>query len=208
MKLLTGYASERGSTREIAERVAARIASHGHAVDVRPMSAVRSPDGYDAVVLGSAIHNQKWLPEATGFVHRNIDALAARPVWLFSAGMPGAMRAPLRRLAMREEPKVIADFRDAVRPRDHRLFSGVVHRDDLPLAGRLVFRAIGCHYGDYRDWAQIDAWSDHIAAQLTAESPGASQPSHQEGPHDVDPSSTQPARPGHRQEGPDAPHPV
>ena len=177
MKLLTGYASEHGSTREIAERIAARISSHGHAVDVRAMSGAQSLDDYDAVVLGSAVHNQKWLPQATGFVHRNLDALAARPVWLFSVGMPGALRGPWQRLAMREEPMVIADFRDAVRPRDHRLFSGVVHRDDLPLAGRLVFRAMGCHYGDYRDWAQIDGWSDRVAAQLTAESEGTPAPS-------------------------------
>jgi menaquinone-dependent protoporphyrinogen oxidase len=177
MKLLTGYASEHGSTREIAERIGARIASHGHAVDVRAMSGAQSPEGYDAVVLGSAIHNQKWLPQATGFVHRNLDVLAARPVWLFSVGMPGALRGPWRRLAMREEPKVIADFRDAVRPRDHRLFSGVVHRDDLPLAGRLVFRAMGCHYGDYRDWVQIDTWSDDLATQLTTEAEDTSSQS-------------------------------
>jgi menaquinone-dependent protoporphyrinogen oxidase len=72
---------------------------------------------------------------------------------------------------------VIADFRDAVRPRDHRLFSGVVHRDDLPLAGRLVFRAMGCHYGDYRDWVQIDPWSDDLATQLTIEAEDTSSQS-------------------------------
>jgi menaquinone-dependent protoporphyrinogen oxidase len=169
MKLLMGYASEHGSTREIAERIAARIASHGNMVDVRAMAEVRSLDGYDAVVLGSAIHNQQWLPKAKSFVHGNLTALAARPVWLFSVGMPGALRGPWRKLAMLEEPKVIADFRDAVGPRDHRLFSGVVHRDDLPFTGRLIFRAMGCRYGDFRDWAQIDAWADHIAARLAGE---------------------------------------
>ncbi|MGH4011856.1 MAG: flavodoxin domain-containing protein [Pseudonocardiaceae bacterium] len=52
---------------------------------------VRDLCRYDAVVLGSAIHNQEWLPQAIRFVRRNLDALAARPVWLFSAGMPGAL---------------------------------------------------------------------------------------------------------------------
>jgi menaquinone-dependent protoporphyrinogen oxidase len=169
MKLLMGYASAHGSTREIAERLAVRIAAHGHTTDIRAMSGQPSLEAYDAVVLGSAIHDQKWLPEAVAFVHRNIEALAERPVWLFSVGMPGALRGRARRLAMQEEPLVIAGFRDGVRPRDHHLFSGVVDRDDLSLSGRAVFRAMGGRYGDHRDWAEIDAWADHIAALLAAE---------------------------------------
>jgi menaquinone-dependent protoporphyrinogen oxidase len=169
MKLLVGYASVHGSTHEIAERIAVRIAAHGHTSDVRVLSDGMGLDGYDAIVLGSAVHNQRWLPDATRFVWRNLEVLAARPVWLFSVGMPGALRGRWQGLAMREEPMVIADFGDAVRPRDHRLFSGVIRREDLPLIGRLVFRAMGCRYGDHRDWAQIDAWADQVAARLTAE---------------------------------------
>jgi len=45
--------------------------------------------GYDAVVLGSAIHNQDWLAGSTDFVQRNLGTLAGRPVWLFSVGMLG-----------------------------------------------------------------------------------------------------------------------
>lgn len=169
MKLLVGYASAHGSTREIAERIAIRIAEHGHTADIRAMSAIQGIEGYNAVVLGSAVHDQKWLPEATGFVRGNLDALASRPVWLFSVGMPGAMRGRWRELVMREKPMVIAAFADAVGPRDHRLFSGVVRRGDLPIAGRLVFRAMGARYGDHRDWAEIDAWAGKIAAELRAE---------------------------------------
>lgn len=48
---------------------------------------------YDAVVLGGAIYDQKWLRPATRFIRRNLDALADRPVWLFSVGMPEAVPA-------------------------------------------------------------------------------------------------------------------
>jgi menaquinone-dependent protoporphyrinogen oxidase len=166
MVVLVGYASEHGSTRGIAERVAARLGEHGSRVEVLSLDQVRDVGGYDAVVLGSAIHNQAWLPQATQFVRRNLGALAGRPLWLFSVGMPDALPGPLRALARKEEAKVIAGFRDAIRPRGHHLFSGVFHRDQVPFVGRLIFRAMGGRYGDFRDWQQIDAWAQGIARQL------------------------------------------
>jgi menaquinone-dependent protoporphyrinogen oxidase len=39
---------------------------------------------YDAVVLGSPVFNQRWLPGARRLVQRNVEALRARPTWLFS----------------------------------------------------------------------------------------------------------------------------
>jgi menaquinone-dependent protoporphyrinogen oxidase len=167
MMVLVGYASEHGSTRDIAQRMAARLSEGERRVEVLSLDRVRDLGRYEAVVLGSAIHDQEWLPLATRFVRRNLDTLAARPVWLFSVGMPGALPVPLRKLAMKEESKVIADFRDAIVPRDHHLFSGVIDRDQLSFVGRLLFRALGGRYGDFRDWTEVDAWAENIAHQLT-----------------------------------------
>ena len=160
--VLVGYASAHGSTRTVAERIGARLGA-----DVRSLDEVEDPGAYDAFVLGSAVHGQAWLPEATGFVRSNRELLAGRPVWVFSVGMPGALRGPWKLLAGKEEPKVLAEVRAALRPRGHRLFSGVVSRDHFPLTGRLMFRLMGCRYGDYRDWAAVDAFADEIARALT-----------------------------------------
>ena len=92
--------------------------------------------------------------------------LAARPVWLFSVGMPGALARPLRRWAMREGPKALAELPDIVRPVDQQLFTGVVLPDQLPLVSRVILRLMGAHAGDFRDWPQIEAWADTIAAHL------------------------------------------
>lgn len=167
MKVLVGYASEHGSTREIAERIAARLREYGHEVDVQAMGGAGRPDEYAAIVLGSAIHDQRWLPAARDFVHGHAALLAVRPLWLFSVGLPGALRGPWRRLAMKEKPMVIAEFRETVWPREHRLFSGVIRPEHISARGRLQFRAMGCRYGDHRDWPAIDAWADDIAAELS-----------------------------------------
>lgn len=177
MKVLVAYASEHGSTRGVAERIGARLREHGHDTDVRAMDEAPDPAGYAAVVLGSAIYDQRWLPVARDFVHRHTGPLAGRPLWLFSVGAPGALRGAWRRFAAVEEPKVIAEFRAAVRPREHRLFSGVIRREHLPFRGRVLFRLMGCRYGDYRDWPAIEAWADGIALDLAGTAGRSAQPS-------------------------------
>ena len=169
--VLVAFASPQGSTRGVAERIAARLRGHGLDVDCLPIREVSEVAGYDAVVAGSAIHDQAWLPGASQFLLGHSEELAARPLWLFSVGMPGALARPLRRFGMREGPKVVAPFADLV-PRDARLFSGVVTKHTFPFRSRVVLRLMGGSYGDFRDWPAIDAWAEEIASSLVEASSG------------------------------------
>ncbi|MFF0740346.1 flavodoxin domain-containing protein [Streptomyces sp. NPDC004111] len=166
MDVLVGYATAHGSTREIACRLGGRLAKYGHTVDVRAMERVERPDTYQVFVLGSAVHGMAWLPEAQDFVRRNHRLLGVRPVWLFSVGMPGALRGPWKRLADREAPVILKNLPQLPPFRGHRLLSGVIARDQLSRGGRLRFRLMGCRYGDFRDWAAIEEWADRIALDL------------------------------------------
>ena len=167
MRALVAYASDHGSTRGVAEQVGSVLAEHGLQADVRSFSSVEDTEGYDAFVLGSAVHDQKWLPAARDFIHEHAAALARRPVWLFSVGMPGALRWPLSLFATAEEPKLLAQFEGAIEPVAHHLFSGVIAPGHLPRTGRVLFRAIGGRYGDYRNWPEIQAWARQIAAAVS-----------------------------------------
>ncbi|MBQ0984779.1 flavodoxin domain-containing protein [Streptomyces sp. F63] len=171
--VLVAYASEHGSTREIAERVARRLTRSGHRAEARPVDGAVDPDPgrYDAVVVGSAVHNQQWLPAAAGYVRRHRTELSKRPVWLFSVGMAEALGRALRNRAMRHEPKDMPALRGEIHPVETRQFSGAVRRGDLPPAGHAVFMAMGGRYGDYRHWEQIDAWTDGIAQRLRKAEP-------------------------------------
>ena len=172
MVVLVGYASASGSTRGVAERIAARITEHGCAVDCRPVDQVKDPTAYAAFVLGSAVHSGAWLPSAADFLRRNVDTLIGRAVWLFrvsSVGEQSSAFAPAvarRMRAMRKEPKGVAEARTAVMPRDHHDFAGVVQPRDWGLAGRVFMTAMMGRYGDHRNWAEIDAWARDIARQL------------------------------------------
>jgi menaquinone-dependent protoporphyrinogen oxidase len=168
VKVLVGYATAHGSTREIAERLGARLARHGLETEIADLGQVTAPGAFDAFVLGSAVHGQRWLPEARAFVAEHAPELAARPVWLFSVGMPDALRSPLPALAhLLQPPALVAELADRISIRDHLVVSGVIRAEHLPLLGRLVMLVLTRGGGDYRDWDRIDAWTDGIARVLT-----------------------------------------
>ena len=166
MQVLVGYASAHGSTRQIAERIGSRIGRSGATVRVAPVDDLHDLEAYDAVVLGSAIHNGAWLPEATEAVRAHAGVLADKPVWLFSVGMVAALPRRLQGRAMQEGPKAVAAVQQLIHPQAHRLFSGAVRQDQLTRRGSLLFRLMRCRYGDYRAWPEIDAWAGDLAEQM------------------------------------------
>lgn len=176
MAVLVAYATDHGSTRGVAGRIADRLQQVGVDAEACAVADVREVSGYDAIVLGSAIHGGKWLPAARQFAGRNAAALRERPVWLFSVSTVGdeeSMFPPLvagRLRALRKETPEVTGMRRSLHPREHRNFAGAIARSDWPATGRAFFRAAGGRYGDHRNWSAIDAWADLIAAQLPARS--------------------------------------
>ena len=172
MRILVAFASRNGSTAEIAERVAGRLRGAGRKVDVAEMGDGPEVSGYDAVVLGSAVHNQAWLPEASDFVSRHVSALSGLPLWLFSVGMSDGLPRLLRAKAKELQEKRILGLlgADVLEPRGHRLFSGVYLEGQLKGAAHFSFRLIGGRFGDFRDWAAIESWADGISQELAARS--------------------------------------
>lgn len=124
------------------------------------------PSVYDVFVVGSAVHDMSWLPQALAFVHTNATLLARRDTWLFSVGMPAALRGPWKPLVAKEESRVIGGLVDQLHPRGHRLFSGAIEPEHLTRGGRMKFQAMGLRYGDYRDWPALDAWAQEIAQDV------------------------------------------
>lgn len=173
MPVLVAYATCHGSTRSIAERIAARLAETGLRVDLLPTRDVRHVEQYESAVVGSAIHNGDWLPEAAEFLHRHAAALGERPLWLFSVSMAPALRGRRGRwlAAHAKEPPAVAADRDVLNPRDLRSFAGVVDRAHIPARARPLMWACGGRFGDFRDWAAIDGWTLEIAGRPAAEPP-------------------------------------
>jgi menaquinone-dependent protoporphyrinogen oxidase len=169
MPVLVVYASKHGATGEIAERVAQTMAAAGQQARARPVTAAGDLTGYDAFVVGSAVYMGHWLKEAVEFVRRNRAVLAGHPVWLFSSGPLGTepVDAQGRDLTVAAEPKELAEFTQAIHPRGHRVFFGVLDPGRLGLSERAIRKLPAGRAllpeGDFREWAQIEAWARGIA---------------------------------------------
>jgi menaquinone-dependent protoporphyrinogen oxidase len=184
-RVLILYGSRHGGTQGIAERIGEVLTSRGHAVEVGPADRPSRIEDADAVVVGSGVYMGSWLKEPMEFLERHVEALAARPVWLFSSGPLAGSTAEKRSsgdpiedaLGPLDGPgsggrKKIAAVSEALRPRDHRVFAGVFDPDDPPktMSERLVRMMPASKgllpQGDFRDWAAIDAWAEGIAEAL------------------------------------------
>lgn len=180
MTTLVAHASAHGSTKAIAVRVADVLTRAGIACEVRPADDVTSLEPYDAVVLGSAVHDGHWLPPAAELVAEHADALRERPVWAFSVCSIGATSSffgpRVSRLARRRLGPAypgVAPVVEQAGARDHRSFAGVIQPHHWGRVGSLGLRLVGGRFGDHRDWADIEAWAARIAASLRASAPGA-----------------------------------
>jgi len=166
--VLVVYASKMGGTKGIADAIGAELTATGLAVTISDAADVRSLDGYDAVVLGSAIYASRWRPAAV----RILKLLAARagalkpiPTWLFHSGPCGA-NADEQVMP----PKKVSTSAHRINTPSPVTFGGRL--DPLTATGFIARKmAAGPLAGDFRDFTRIRAFAAGIADQLTAAKP-------------------------------------
>ncbi len=177
MDVLVTYASQHGATRGIAERIADRLRAAGWVVTLAPVAEAPDPGRFAACVIGSAVYIGRWHDEARTFVRAWAPRLGERPVWLFSSGPLGEDQVDEQGRDRRESAVggEITELVAMTGARDHRVFFGALNPDDLSLLARSMRLLPPARRllveGDFRDWLEIDAWADMIAANLAATAP-------------------------------------
>lgn len=167
LRIAVLFATEGGSTRDIAEFIAEELTARGGEVKLSEIEYAPELSNFDAVVIGSAIHNMNMLPEAESYLRAHRRSLRSTSLWLFSVGLGPALRGPIGRRMGRIVPPKIATLRDMVAPREYRSFAGVYHESGVSMSARLMYRLLGGgRYGDLRDWEAIRAWAVRIAVAL------------------------------------------
>ena len=130
-------------------------------VDNRAVDDVDSLDGYDAIIIGSAVYGGHWLAPAVEFATRHEQELRRMPLWLFSSGPLGQPSAPA------DEPTSdVASIARATNAVEHRMFGGRIDQGELRPTERAVVRTMGFPEGDFRDWAAVRAWVEQVVDQL------------------------------------------
>jgi menaquinone-dependent protoporphyrinogen oxidase len=162
MPILVSAASRHNATNEVAHAIAGVLTAAGLEVVVRRPEEVGNLASYDGVVLGSAIYAGHWLKPAKQLVERTSSRMRAMPVWLFSTGPIGDPLKP-------DAPPVdVAPMVELSHAREHRIFGGRLDRRHLGFAERAIIGLVGAPDGDYRPWAEIEAWAAEIAATFKA----------------------------------------
>ncbi|WAL99645.1 flavodoxin domain-containing protein [Streptomyces sp. Je 1-369] len=167
-KVLVAYGTTNGSTARIAEAIADVLRRNGLDADALPAGSVADVDSYDAVVLGGALYADRWHKDARRFARRHRRALATRPLWLFSSGPLDAAAAQHEIPPVRGAKAVLFRF-DA---EEHRTFGGCLEEGAKGFIARKIVAA--GKGGDFRDFAQIEAWAQRIADAVSGIRPAVS----------------------------------
>jgi menaquinone-dependent protoporphyrinogen oxidase len=172
MKILVLYATTFGSTRSIAERISQRLSAA--AIGSTTLQSIEEPvenlSDFDAVVIGSCIHGFNWVVPPMKLIQSNVELLNRehKLVWAFSVGAPLAI--PLwfgcGQAARKEEENMEKKLAELVKLRGHKLFGGEWRSTHLPPVFRQVWTCCGFKWGDYRDWEDVDKWTDGVINEL------------------------------------------
>lgn len=169
-KILIAYASQFGTTAETAEAIGDTLSQEGRIVETRWVRNVKDIGQYNAVIIGSAIQYDKWMPEAADFVKTNQNVLEKMPVAYFFTCMTLSKRnEKTERKAIRYSARLYS-LAPRVKPVDIGRFAGVVDYTRMSFFFRLILGGfltiIGVKEGDYRDWVAIRTWARNIDRKL------------------------------------------
>jgi menaquinone-dependent protoporphyrinogen oxidase len=91
--MLVVYGSGEGQTAKVAHSVEDILEERGHEVTVRNVvdAADVTVDTFDAVLVGSPVHNRKHLPAVVDFVDANRETLTDRPSGFFQLSLAATM---------------------------------------------------------------------------------------------------------------------
>jgi menaquinone-dependent protoporphyrinogen oxidase len=157
--ILLAYATRYGSTQQVAETITAALREAGFEVDIQPMQDVKRLDHYDAIVLGAAIYNARWHPDAHQFLSEHQETLRQRPVAIFALGPLSTGDAAMRR-SRRQLDRELTKY-PWLKPVAVEMFVGKLDPSKLGF-----FERLGSTPSDHRDWDAIRGWANALAAQL------------------------------------------
>jgi menaquinone-dependent protoporphyrinogen oxidase len=164
--VLVGYATQYGSTEEVAEAMGETLREVGLTADVRPVKEVRDLAGYSAVVLGSPLMMGRFHKDAASFLKKQRQALIERPVAVFALGPVHEPRDEKEWKDSQEQlDKEVAKYA-WLTPVAVALFGGKF--DPTKLRFPLNKLAGKEPASDARDWEAIRAWAASLKPLLEA----------------------------------------
>jgi menaquinone-dependent protoporphyrinogen oxidase len=195
-KILVTYATNSGSTAEVAKTVMEEIQKSGAQVELLPIAEVRELATYSAVVLGAPMI-MGWHRTSLHFLNKNKKALAGMPLAIFVTCMSltksgetnfegvhvsldeNLPKPPLNasRLTFKERYSQASNYlRPIVRACPHKpvsvgIFGGQLNFSHMQWWAMIfVILILQAQAGDRRNWQAIRGWADGLPALFNATS--------------------------------------
>ncbi len=191
--ILIAYATNTGSTEEIAAAIAEELTRAGRPAEVRRVEEVAGLEPYGAAVIGAPMI-LGWHGHAAAFLRKHREALGRMPIAYFAAAMrltkddsprrepptlwldPELAAAPKAagRLSPAERFTCVSHYLDpmlgavpALRPVSVAFFGGKLELFRLRWWQALfVMMIVRAQPGDYRNWTYIQEWGKYLSSTL------------------------------------------
>jgi len=167
-EILVAYATRYGSTKEVAETVAATLEEQGLEVEVKMAREVRSLDGYSAVVLGTPLYMGALYKDVRALLERSQAALEQTPLALFALGPISAADGVE---GSRKQLDAALAKLPWLSPVATEVFVGKYDPATLGFKDKMiaVLPASPLHgepAHDERDWGAIRGWAQEVSSRL------------------------------------------
>jgi len=163
-KILVGFATKSGSTKEVAEAVAQTLREAGLEVDFVHLRDVSSLAGYKALVLGAPLYMFHWNKDALNFLKRHRKDIEQRPAAVFALGPFNDVAEEWK--GVREQlDKELAKF-PWFTPVAIAVFGGKFDPAALRFPYNLIPALKSLPASDIRDWTAIRAWGSDLATRF------------------------------------------
>ena len=188
-KILVTYATNSGTTTDVAQTIGEEIGKNGIEVDVMPLEDISNLDNFTAIVIGAPMI-MGWHRNAVKFIKKNNLALSKLPVAIFITCMsltqtdenqvngipitidPKLPTAPKRpgKLSFKENHTTVTNYLRPilkagpnVKPINVAFFGGRLDMYRLKWWQALfVMAIIQAPPGEKRNWEAIQAWANQI----------------------------------------------
>jgi len=160
-RILITYGTVAGSTKEIAQAIAEEMQNAGALVEVKPVEDVKSIEGYDGLVVGSAVRMFHLLGKTRRFLRKHKKAIANMPLAFFVVCLTMGEETHENIEKAKGYAKPMLDVKDPV---SLGLFGGCIDHEKLTDFFGKSMKSVPEQ--DHRDWDKIRAWGRDTLAKM------------------------------------------
>ena len=163
-RLLIAYGTVAGSTKEVARAIAEEMQNAGADVDVKPVEDLKTIEGYDAIVVGTAVRMFHILGKTRRFLKRNRNALQNIPTAYFLVCLTMGEETPEN---IEQAKKYAQPMIETKEPVSLGLFGGCIDHEKLNDFFGKTMKSVPEQ--DHRDWDLISAWGRETLEKFQAQ---------------------------------------